>query len=157
MTMSNDSLIKSFVRGDTSGKANRMAIEETDNWTLLWGYGWALYAARRKDDETMFVYDGWNGYSQTTSTHMNKLKGEVKSNYPMRDHSKNAVKAKITVGSDGSDTEFDSTPPVGRVGVICSKADPSCKYSKMKSDGRSELSNLSGVSAPEGHGGSRRY
>lgn len=155
--MSNDSLIKSFVRGDTSGKSNRMAIEETDNWTLLWGYGWALYAARRKDDETLFVYDGWNGYSSTTSTHMNNLARKVKSNYPMRDHAKESLRAKVSVGPEETETEIETSEAEGRVGVICPEADPRHKWGQMKTQDRDEISDLSGVTAPEGGGGSSRY
>jgi len=74
MTYTNEKLIKRFVRGAENGKSNRMAIEALDNgWTLLWGYGWALYGAR-SPNEVVYIYMGWYGYSNTTSAHMNKLK-----------------------------------------------------------------------------------
>lgn len=37
------------------------------------GYGWAVYAARRRD-ETIEYYSGWEGYSTATSTQLGKIR-----------------------------------------------------------------------------------
>jgi len=75
MTISNSNLVSRFYNGDTSGKANRMEIEECDDGaTVLWGYGWAVYAFRTPNGK-VFKFNGWDGYSATTTKHMNLIYG----------------------------------------------------------------------------------
>jgi hypothetical protein len=76
---SNSTLISDFINGKTTGKANSMAIEELDRFTVLVGYGHAYYAARDKATGTVHVFYSWYGRSTTTSKHMNKVLGAAKS------------------------------------------------------------------------------
>ncbi len=40
--------------------------------TQLIGYGWAVYAENKEGELT--VYEGWQGYSRTTSKHLSLLR-----------------------------------------------------------------------------------
>ena len=77
MTFSNRELIRRFVEGKTSGKACNMEIREADGKTLLVGYGWARYAERQKDSGEITLFDGWYGYSSTTSRHVNMVRSHA--------------------------------------------------------------------------------
>jgi hypothetical protein len=77
---SNSTLINDFINGKTTGKANSMAIEELDRFTVLVGYGHAYYGARDKATGTVHVFYSWKGYSMTTSHHMERLKRTAKAN-----------------------------------------------------------------------------
>lgn len=71
--MRNDELIKRFIRGETTGTASRMEIREMGDGTALVGYGWALYAYRSPSGEIQ-LYNGWDGYSSTTTKHLRYFK-----------------------------------------------------------------------------------
>lgn len=152
MTYSNDNLIRRFVDGETSGKCNRMAIAEYDGWTLLWGYGHALYAARRKDDGLMFVYDGWYGRSQTTSTHLNKLKGKAKGRYGEPRDDGDGLR--VLVGDDSA--QLEAAPPSGRQLIIVDEGQPGTSYGTLSAEGRPELSQWDGKHVPSPGGTSSR-
>lgn len=144
MTYTNDTLIRRFVDGEESGKSNRMAIAAFEGWTLLWGYGHALYAARR-DDGCLFVYNGWNGRSQTTSTHMNALKSRAKGRYGEPTNDGQTVVAKVD-GEGGG--QIVQRPPSGHILVIDDDARPGTSYGKLDAEGRAELTDLDGRHVP---------
>lgn len=79
MTVANSTLVSRFYTGDESGKANRMEIKTADDGsTILWGYGWAIYALRTPTG-TVYKFTGWEGHSSTTTQHMRLIRGaEVK-------------------------------------------------------------------------------
>jgi hypothetical protein len=151
MSYTNDDLIQRFVRGRESGKANRMAIAEFEGWTLLWGYGHALYGARSPDG-TMYVYYGWYGRSNTTSTHMNKVKGKAKGEYgePRND----GESVRVLVDGEGGG-EVVQEPPTGHVLIVVDDVRPGTSYGKLNAEGRPELEALDGrhVPSPNGYGG----
>lgn len=155
MTLTNKNLIGRFVKGMESGKCNRMAIEHVEEsrygegWTFLWGYGWALYAARRKSDGAIWIYDGWYGHSQTTSTHMNELKGRAKARYGEARTEGEGVRVAV----HGDSTEIMNTPAEGHVLTIVDDA-PERDYGKLDADGRPELKNIDDrhVKGPNGAG-----
>lgn len=154
MNYANDDLIERFVRGHEDGKANRMAIEARDDWTFLWGYGHALYGARSPSG-TLFVYDGWNGRSNTTSTHMNSLKGKAKSAYGEPREDGDAMR--VLVDGEGGG-EVTSAPPKGHVLIIVEDGRPGTNYGRLDDAGRRELSGFADthVGAPSGYGGATR-
>lgn len=61
-----------FFRGRPSGHSLHMKIVERGNETLLVGYNWAVYAARDKVTGRTTAYDGWRGYSMTTSKQLSQ-------------------------------------------------------------------------------------
>jgi len=150
MGYTNAAVIRRFVRGETDGKCNRMAIAEGEGWTFLWGYGHALYAAR-SPDETLFIYDGWYGYSRTTSTHLNTLKNAAKQVYgePRRD----GQYLRVVVDGDGGG-DITHRPPTGRDLIIVDRGQPGTSYGKLDTD-RPELDAFEGryVPSPSGYGG----
>jgi hypothetical protein len=154
MSYTNAELIRRFVQGENSGKCNRMAIAAFEDWTLLWGYGHALYAARR-DDGALWVYDGWDGYSQTTSTHMGKVKGIAQEHYgePTPDGKRMSV---VVDGEGGA--EVIQRPPSGFMLMVVD-ADPGTDYGTLDAEGRPELAGLDGrhVQSPSGASSSSRY
>lgn len=81
MTTSNRQLIKNLLTGRhnnfTDKKANSMMIREKDGYTILEGYGHALYGLKKGG--TVILFDDWYGYSSTTSSHLNRLRGMAKS------------------------------------------------------------------------------
>lgn len=145
----NEDLIRRFVRGGEDGEANNMAISECDGWTLLWGYGHALYAARRKDDELLFVYNGWHGYSQTTSTHMGKLRATAKTAYGKPREDGYEVRAVVT--GDGQGKVLQAPPGGHELIIVDDRVGTS--YGKLDAEGRPELSDLDGryVPTPSGY------
>lgn len=75
MTYSNAALARHFYSGGRKGKANSMEIEGRSNGeSVLWGYGWAVYALRSPGG-TVYKFTDWNGYSHTTSCHMSLISG----------------------------------------------------------------------------------
>lgn len=62
-----------FFQGYTSGTASNVAIEETEHTTRLVGYGWAVYAIRFKDTGETVYFEGWRGYSRSTSAQLTKM------------------------------------------------------------------------------------
>lgn len=75
MTYNNSDLVSRFYNGKRSGQANSMEIEQCDDGsTVLWGYGWAVYAFRTPRGN-VYKFTGWEGYSPTTTQHMNLIKG----------------------------------------------------------------------------------
>lgn len=151
MTLTNEDLVRRFVQGGDSGKSNRMAIAAFEDWTLLWGYGWALYGARR-DDGTLFVYDGWDGYSSTTSSHMTLLTSAATSAYGDSQDDGHSVKA--VVDGDGG-TVVTKEPPVGHV-YIRIDADPGTDYGRLDAPDRPELTDLDDRHVPSPDGASTR-
>lgn len=150
MTLSNDSLIRRFVEGGDSGKCNRMAISREGDWTLLWGFGHALYAAR-KDEGPLFVYEGWYGRSQTTSTHLNNLKGKARKTYvEVDDPAKDVC---VTVDGDGG-AEIEGVINEVVLAVV-EEGRPGLSYGRFGAGGRPELSHLSRrrIEAPSGTSG----
>lgn len=152
MTLSNSNLIRRFVDGETSGKCNRMAIAEFEGWTLLWGYGHALYAARRQDDGLLVVYDGWNGYSQTTSTHMNALTGKAEDRYG--EPTDDGHQFRVVVDGEG-DGEILEEPPRGHLLLVVDEA-PGCEYGTLDAEGRPEIDAFDGRHVPSPDGASTR-
>lgn len=149
---SNKGLVEHFVDGGTSGKCNRMAIEEGDDgWTYLWGYGHALYAAR-KAGGPLFIYNGWYGYSSTTSKHLNALKSAAKSAYGEPRNDGDTVRAKVD--GDGG-MALQQRPPKGRALIVVESGQPGTSYGKLKAPDRAELSHVHDrhLSAPDGAGG----
>lgn len=71
--LSNEQLVERFVRGFRKGESNRMEIRQDGNETIIVGYGHAIYA-RRKPNGNIILYDGWYGYSPTTSRHLNLIR-----------------------------------------------------------------------------------
>ena len=61
-----------FWEGKTSGKAARMEIVDRPDHTLLVDFGWAVLAKRNKRTGKVTFYEGWKGYSRTTSKHINQ-------------------------------------------------------------------------------------
>lgn len=134
-----------------SGKSNRMAIESAGDWTFLWGYGHALYAARQ-DGGPLYIYDGWYGYSATTSKHLNALKSAAKSAYGEPREDGESVRV-VTDGAGG--TEVVQAPPTGRTLIVVDDADPGTSYGRLDGKGRPELDHVEDrhLSAPNGYGG----
>jgi len=77
----NNELYNNFLTGryntNTEKKSNNMRIKEKNNHTIIEGYGHALYAL--KFGGTVVLFDEWYGYSPTTSTHLNKIRGKARS------------------------------------------------------------------------------
>jgi hypothetical protein len=64
-----------FYYGDTEGKASNVQIEDFPDLglTALIGYGHAVYATRDQKTGYTVYYEGWYGYSATTSCQLSKL------------------------------------------------------------------------------------
>lgn len=74
MAYSNRDLVNRFANGKKSGQSSNMKIVKMpDGSTVLEGYDWAAYAWR-KNNGSITVYNGWYGYSQSTSKHLNLVK-----------------------------------------------------------------------------------
>lgn len=155
MTYSNSDLLNRFLSGKTTGRCNRMAIEEHGDWTFLWGYGHALYAARHQEDGMLFVYDGWNGYSPTTSTHLNALKSKAKSRYGEPRNDGDQLQLVVT----GEESELTESPPQGHEYVLVEDADPRTSYGQLNAIGRPELSHVDGkhLNSPGGSSSGSMY
>lgn len=74
MAYSQSELGKRFFDGATSGSASNVKIVETDDETLLVGYGHAVYAERDKQTGRVTYYKGWYGRSQSTSSQISKMR-----------------------------------------------------------------------------------
>jgi hypothetical protein len=57
--LSQHELARRFTDGATSGQASNVEIQERENFTLLVGYGHAVYAARDKATGEITVFQGW--------------------------------------------------------------------------------------------------
>lgn len=79
MTLSNRELVKRFVNGSTSGRANQMDIREgpisydgttyvKPGETAIIGYGWAIYASRT-DTGRVVVFNGWREWAKGKPGH----------------------------------------------------------------------------------------
>ncbi len=93
MPVAQRTLADRFARGETTGTASNMRIHEDGDWTLLVGYGHAVYAARSPDGR-IYVFDGWAmrktrrwAGSQSTKGQMSQLRhiADVKIAYDMAD------------------------------------------------------------------------
>lgn len=91
--MSQANLANAFERGEKRGKASNVQIVELcGGWTALVGYGWAAYAVRTNSppsqgeaaeagdshsesatDGTIHYYEGWYGYSPSTSCQLSRM------------------------------------------------------------------------------------
>lgn len=64
-----------FFRGDTTGTASNVKIEEFPDLgvTALIGYGHAVYATRDQKTREITYYQDWDGRSPSTSCQLTKL------------------------------------------------------------------------------------
>jgi hypothetical protein len=74
MSFNQSEVGRRFRNGKTSGKASNVEIKNYDDFTALVGYGWAVYAVRNKQTGDVIYFSGWDGYSQSTTCQLNKLK-----------------------------------------------------------------------------------
>lgn len=51
-----------------------LTIDGEPRGTVLIDYGWAILGHRTRKGRKITAFNGWSGYSNTTSTHLNKLK-----------------------------------------------------------------------------------
>lgn len=67
-----------FHRGESSGKASNVEIQEFEalGLTAVVGYGHAVYATRDIETGHTVYFDGWYGYSVTTSCQISKMRLE---------------------------------------------------------------------------------
>lgn len=73
--MTNQEIIDKFIHYDAkSGSANNMQILDLGEKTALIGYGRAVYALNDHQTDQITVFGGWQGYSTTTSTHLNMIR-----------------------------------------------------------------------------------
>ena len=72
MPMSTKQLGILFKEGATKGQASRTTIVEGKNKTYLVDYGWAILAERDKKTGRITAYEGWRGYSPSTSKHISQ-------------------------------------------------------------------------------------
>lgn len=125
-----------------------MAIEEFEDWAFLWGYGHALYATRTAGG-TLFIYDGWHGYSTTTSTHINKLKRKAEDSYgpPRAD----GDRVRVSIDGEGGGGIIRE-PPKGRELIIVDDR-PGMDYGRLDAEGRDELAEFDDrhLKAPGGY------
>lgn len=71
--MSQKELAREFANGGRHGRASNVRIHDVaGGYTLLVGYGHAVYAARASDGYIV-AYRDWHGYSPTTSSQMTKM------------------------------------------------------------------------------------
>lgn len=79
-------LARRFYRGDTTApSASNVTLEQLgDGWTGLVGYGWALYAARSPDG-TVIYFEGWYGYSMSTSCQLGTMSLQSRSDIAVSD------------------------------------------------------------------------
>lgn len=145
----NDELVTRFVRGEASDgdQACHMAISRYADWTLLWGYGWALYAALR-DDGRLFVYNGWYGYSVTTSQHLGSLKAAARKRYGDPIDAGHQVRAVV----DGQGGGAVVQGPIDGHHLSIVDAAPETSYGRLDADGRAELAEIDGGSVPSPKG-----
>ena len=77
----NNEIVQNFITGRhgtyTERNAHSQQIREKENHSILEGYGHALYGL--KFGGTVVIFNSWYGYSSTTSSHLNRLKGKAKS------------------------------------------------------------------------------
>jgi hypothetical protein len=80
--MNQQELGLAFYRGETSGKASNIKIEDFPDLglTAVIGYGHAVYATRNKETGYTVYYEGWDGYSSTTGSQLTKLDLSARSN-----------------------------------------------------------------------------
>jgi len=69
----NSKMGRAFFAGETEGKSLHIKIVDTPDETLLVGYGWAVYGARDKATGMTTYYEGWRGYSPTTSKQLTQM------------------------------------------------------------------------------------
>jgi len=67
--MKNRELIEKFVEGEQDIRTGNLSVVHIDTFTLLVGYGHAVYA-KRDVLGTIIVYDGWRTYSNTSARHL---------------------------------------------------------------------------------------
>lgn len=71
--MNQNDLGRAFKRGETNHRASNVQIVERGDFTVLLGYGHAVYAARHKESGAITHFEGWRGYSVSTSCQLSKL------------------------------------------------------------------------------------
>lgn len=133
MSYTNADLVEHFVNGGTSGKCNRMAIEEDEenDATFLWGYGHALYAARLNGGDTLVLFNGWYGYSTTTSQHLNLVRRKAKAAYGEPKQAGENIRVQVS----GDGVELLESPPAGRAFLVAEEGQPAMKYGTLKTEG----------------------
>lgn len=68
--ISNEDVAQAFLRGDTQTTRTLASLVLTeDGHTVFVSYGYAVLGHRRPNGHVT-VYEGWSGFSQTTSTHL---------------------------------------------------------------------------------------
>ena len=74
--MNQNDLGRRFHDGATTGQASNTRIEDYDDLglTAIIGYGHAVYATRDKKTGHTIYYEGWHGYSASTSCQLSKFK-----------------------------------------------------------------------------------
>lgn len=73
MTYSNNTLARRFRNGESTGQSANMEIEQdSDGFSVVWGYEWAVYALRTPNGKT-YAFDGWSDYSKSTNLHISLL------------------------------------------------------------------------------------
>lgn len=84
-SISQRNLARRFARGDDPAEippASNITTESAEGSddefvAYIVGYNWAMYAGRLADGSVV-VFDGWYGYSQTTSKQMGTIKGGIR-------------------------------------------------------------------------------
>lgn len=76
-TVPNDLLVESFIRGQRRGESHSMEVQQiAAGVTVLKSYD-AIIAMRDRFKSRYIIFDGWKGYSHTTSSHINLLMDKV--------------------------------------------------------------------------------
>lgn len=71
--MKNKELVDKFVKGEQVGRTNNLSIIHIDTFTLLVGYGYAVYAKRSVFGD-ITVYDDWRTYSNASARHLGLIR-----------------------------------------------------------------------------------
>jgi len=71
--MRNRELVERFVKGERDIRANSLSVISIDTFTLLVGYGHAVYA-KRDVLGNITVYDEWRTYSNTSARHLGLIR-----------------------------------------------------------------------------------
>lgn len=150
MTLANADVAERFIDGELKGSSNRMDITSDDEGnTYLWDYEWALLGFRSHDG-TIHIYNGWYGYSRTTSSHLRLILPLTQSDGGRRLKTKytkrcyrygEGIQFQIT-GSDGAMT-MDVVASTASRRVYVAEEDPRVKWGSLKTRGRPELEGVS--------------
>lgn len=83
-------LARRFARGDDAESipaASNITVESAEGSddefeAYIVGYNWAMYAGRTPEGSVV-IFDGWYGYSKTTSKQMSTLKSGIRQAQPL--------------------------------------------------------------------------